>query len=66
MFPVELPLRLIKMLTYENDVVLDPFMGVATTGLACLKTNRKFIGIEIDNVYCEIGKKRLETYGMES
>lgn len=66
MFPVELPLRLIKMLTYENDVVLDPFMGVATTGVACLKTNRKFIGIEIDNNYCEIGKKRLETYGMES
>jgi site-specific DNA-methyltransferase (adenine-specific) len=62
MFPVELPYRLIKMLTYEGDVILDPFMGVATTGVACLKTDRNFIGIEIDKNYCLIGETRLNNY----
>lgn len=62
MFPVELPHRLIKMLTYEGDVVLDPFMGSGTTGIACIKNKRKFIGIEIDREYYNIAKNRLESY----
>lgn len=62
MFPVELPYRLIQMLTYERDVVLDPFMGVGTTGIACAKTNRHFIGIDNDIKYCEIAKNRITAY----
>jgi len=41
-------------------VVLDPFMGSGTTGVACVRTNRKFIGIEIDKGYFEIAKRRIE------
>ena len=58
-FPLELPLRHIKTWTNENDVVLDPFMGSGTTGLACKELNRDFIGIEIDENYYHIAQKRL-------
>jgi len=51
MFPVELPLRLIKMLTYKGAIVLDPFSGAATTGVAAIRTGRKYIGIEKEQVY---------------
>lgn len=60
MFPVELPLRLIKMLTYKHDVILDPLMGSGTTGVSCVNENRKFIGIEMDEKYFEIAKNRVE------
>jgi len=42
-----------------DAVVLDPFCGSGTTGVACVKTGRKFIGIEIDPGYCEIARKRI-------
>jgi DNA modification methylase len=42
-----------------NTTVLDPFMGSGTTGVACVKTGRKFIGIELDPAYCEIAKQRI-------
>ena len=44
----------------EGTTVLDPFMGSGTTGVACVQTGRKFIGIEIDAGYCEIARKRIE------
>jgi len=40
-------------------VVLDPFMGSGTTALACLKTNRKYIGIELNKDYVELSRKRI-------
>ena len=43
----------------ENDVVLDPFMGSGTTALACIKTNRKYIGIELNKDYVELLEKRI-------
>lgn len=52
---------LIKLCTNEGDVVLDPFMGSGTTGLACQNTNRRFIGIELDADYFEIARDRIET-----
>ena len=45
--------------TNENDVVLDCCMGSASTGVACVNTNRKFIGIELDATYYEIAKNRI-------
>ena len=60
-FPVELPLRLIHIFTRNvSDVVCDPFMGIGTTGFACAKLGRKFIGIELSEEYCAVAKKRLE------
>ena len=50
----------IEKFTKENDVVLDPFMGLGTTGVACKKLNRNFIGIELDEHYFNIAKERIE------
>ena len=58
--PIELLSELIWLSSNENDTILDPFMGSGSTGVACLNTNRKFIGIELDNTYFEIAKKRIE------
>lgn len=62
-FPVELPRRCIKLFSFVGDTVLDPFLGSGSTLLACLQTERKGIGIEIDKKYCELAKKRLLTEG---
>ena len=64
-FPVELPKRCIKLFSFVGDVVLDPFLGSGTTLLACLETDRKGIGVEIDRNYCELAVKRLKGYGIE-
>ena len=58
--PVELLEYLIKTYTNEGDVVLDNCMGSGSTGVACKHTNRNFIGIELDDNYFEIAKKRIE------
>jgi len=50
---------LIKSYTNKNDIVLDNCMGSGTTGVACQKTNRKFIGMEIDEEYFKKAKKRI-------
>lgn len=62
-FPVELPRRCMKLFSFVGDIILDPFMGSGSTLLACLQTDRKGIGVEIDKKYCELAKKRLETEG---
>ena len=61
--PVELLQMLIETYTDENFVVLDNCMGSGSTGVACVNTNRQFIGIEKDGNYFEIAKKRIEEYG---
>lgn len=62
--PTEKPVELMKILiensSNKNDVVIDPFMGVGATGIACKELNRNFIGIELDEKYFEIAKKRIE------
>lgn len=58
--PVELMKILIENSSNENDLVLDPFMGSGSTGLACKMSNRSFIGIEIDEKYFNIAKERIE------
>jgi len=57
--PVELMEYLIKTYTNENETVLDFTMGSGSTGVACVNTNRKFIGIEQDDKYFEIAKNRI-------
>lgn len=57
--PVELMEYLIKTYTNENETVLDFTMGSGSTGVACLNTNRNFIGIEMDDKYFEIAKERI-------
>lgn len=62
--PTQKPLavleKIIQIASNENDIVFDPFMGSGSTGVAALRLNRKFVGIEIDEVYYQAAKKRLE------
>ena len=58
--PIELLKRFIKVSSEENELIIDPFMGSGSTGVACKHLNRNFIGIELDNNYFEIAKKRIE------
>jgi len=58
-FPLELPIKCLENFSKEKDVILDPFMGSGTTGIACKKMNRNFIGIEIVPEYFELSKKRI-------
>ena len=60
--PVELLEYLIKTYSNENDVILDNCMGSGSTGVATLNTNRRFIGIELDEKYFNIAKDRLENF----
>lgn len=59
--PVDLLEWLIKTYTNENELVLDNCMGSGSTGVACLNTNRNFIGIELDKNYFDIAKDRIES-----
>lgn len=60
--PVALMEYLIKLVSRENAIVLDPFLGSGTTAIACLKTNRKFIGIEKEPEYIKIAEARIKPY----
>ena len=58
-YPIEIPLKHIQSWSNEGDIVLDPFMGSGTTGLAALELNRKFIGIELNEEYFDLSKQRI-------
>ena len=58
--PIPLLKRHIINSSNENDIILDCFMGSGSTGVACMNTNRKFIGIELDKNYFDIASKRIE------
>ena len=61
MKPVNLIENFIRVASDESDIVLDPFMGSGTTGVACKNLNRKFIGIELDEKYFNVAKERIES-----
>jgi site-specific DNA-methyltransferase (adenine-specific) len=61
MFPEEMPRRLIKLFSYKNDLVLDPFNGAGTTTLVSWKLKRRFIGIDVSAQYCDTALQRLIT-----
>ncbi|MCK4259654.1 MAG: site-specific DNA-methyltransferase [Halanaerobiales bacterium] len=58
-FPVEIPYRLIKLFSFVDDIVLDPFVGSGTTCLVAKQLNRKYIGIDISEKYCKMSKGKL-------
>jgi len=59
-YPVELPKRFIEVMTVHDSIVLDPFLGSGTTGIAALEMGRNFIGIERDENYIKLAQKRIE------
>lgn len=61
-FSSDIPDKAIKILTYKDDVVLDPFSGSGTTAISCIKLNRKYIGIEISKKYYDISIDRINNY----
>jgi site-specific DNA-methyltransferase (adenine-specific) len=65
-FPEQLAQDHIISWSNEGDLVLDPFMGSGTTGIACLKHDREFIGIEMDPEYFQIAKDRIENFSYQT
>ena len=60
--PVDMLEFMIEKFSDESDIILDPFMGSGSTGIACLNTNRNFIGIELDETYFNLAKERIENH----
>jgi DNA modification methylase len=56
MFPEELALRVLKLFSFQNDLILDPFNGVGTTTYVAKILNRRYLGIDISKEYCERAK----------
>ena len=61
-FSMDIPTKAIKILSYKNDIVLDPFCGSATTMVAAETLNRRWIGIELSPNYTEIGTQRVQGF----
>jgi site-specific DNA-methyltransferase (adenine-specific) len=64
-FPVELPLRLIQLYTFEGEVILDPFMGSGQSAIAAIKSNRHYVGYDIEEEYLKLAEKRIQRFIME-
>jgi len=59
MFPEELATRVIKLFSFENDIVLDPFNGAGTTSFVAKSFKRRYLGIDISKEYCKVAENRL-------
>ena len=57
-YPVELPRRLIDLYTWQDDLVLDPFMGAGTTAVAAVERGRRYAGFELDPQYVDLARRR--------
>ena len=60
MFPEAIPYRLIKLFSYQGDIVLDPFNGAGTTTAVARKNNRNYIGIDVSKEYCKRAEQRIK------
>lgn len=61
-FPLELPLRCIKLFSYKEDIILDPFIGSGTTAIACEDLERQWVGVDISEKYISIAKKIIKKW----
>ena len=61
-FSMDIPMKAIKILTYRNDIVLDPFTGSGTSLCAAEITDRQWLGIELSESYCEVARKRVDVF----
>ena len=61
-FSMDIPEKAIKILSYKNDVVLDPFNGSGTSCVAAVVHDRRWVGIELSSNYCEIAKQRIQSF----
>ena len=59
-YPEKLAYRLVRMFSFTGDTILDPFMGTGTTLLACARSGRHAIGVEVEAEYIEIARRRLD------
>jgi len=64
-FPVELPYRLIQLYTFEEEVVLDPFIGSGQTAIAAVKTKRHYVGYDICEEYVKLAVTRIKDFALE-
>ena len=62
MFPLPLATRVIKLFSYRDDLVLDPFAGTGTTAVAAKQEGRDYLGIDISEQYCQVAEKRLGSF----
>ncbi|MGA2804434.1 MAG: DNA methyltransferase [Acidimicrobiales bacterium] len=65
-FPVELPERLIRLYTYADDLVVDPFMGSGSTLVAAAKVGRRYVGYDLDPAYVDIARARVQATQVKS
>jgi site-specific DNA-methyltransferase (adenine-specific) len=61
-FSMDIPKKAIKILSYKNDIILDPFAGSGTSCVAAEILDRRWIGIELNENYCEIAKRRIQSF----
>src|SRR5699024_5123516 len=61
-FPLEIPNKIIQYYSFVDDTILDPFMGSGTTAIACMNTERNFIGFELDKTYYEKSLERIKKH----
>lgn len=64
-YPLEFAERLVRMFSFVGDTVVDPFMGTATTNLACARWGRNSVGIELDPSYFDLARKRVAAHGAD-
>ena len=65
-FPEELPNRLIKLYSFKQDVILDPFLGSGTTSLSAIKNGRNYVGYDTNKKYVELADKRVAEYANQT
>jgi len=61
-FPVELPYRLTQLYTFDEEVILDPFMGSGQAAIAAIKANRHYVGYDISEEYTKLAERRINEY----